>query len=35
MALDIYGFIIVFGIVMYYLHQPKKAGVEIDSDDNF
>jgi hypothetical protein len=33
MALDIYGFILVFGVVMYYLHQPKKAGV--DSDEKY
>ncbi len=27
MALEIYGFFIGFAVVMYYLHQPKKAKV--------
>jgi hypothetical protein len=27
MALEIYGFFLGFGVVMYYLHQPKKAKV--------
>lgn len=27
MALEIYGFFLGFGVLMYYLHQPKKAKV--------